>query len=318
MLTGAVALAVLLLLPTAAFAQSEGGVLHLVREGENLGDISVRYGVSVDYLVRINELSDPNLLAVGQRLVIREGGAQSHVVQRGDVLSSIAAAYGMTARDLTALNGLENPDRLVVGQRLIVTPRVERTYQVAAGDSLWEIARRHEVSMDAIIAANELRDPSRLRPGQKLVIPAIGGGSDIQRIEPAMARGSRTAQSISFMWPVRGRITSKFGPRWGRMHYGLDIAAPTGTPVLAAAGGTVTYSGWAGSAGIMVTIDHGDGSQTRYLHNADTLVRVGDRVRSGQRVALVGSTGESTGPHLHLEVLIDGEKQDPLDWLPPR
>jgi len=302
-------------LPLTTSAQAEGGVFHVVQRGETLWDISRRYGVTIDHLVQLNELSDPNRLVVGQKLVIQEGEARTHVVRKGETLTSIARLYGVKVQDLIALNELKDPNRLVVGQELIITPRVQRTHVVETGDTLWYIARKYEVSVEAIVSVNALADPNRLRVGQKLVIPAIGGGTDA----PAVASRSRTSeQGVSLVWPVDGRITSRFGTRWGRMHNGVDIAAPAGTPVLAAAPGKVTYAGWAGSYGMLVTIDHGNGVETRYAHNSRILVKVGDEVQRGQRIALVGSTGNSTGPHLHFEVLVNGENRDPLDWLPNR
>ncbi|MBO8142490.1 MAG: LysM peptidoglycan-binding domain-containing M23 family metallopeptidase [Firmicutes bacterium] len=297
--------------PFAATA-ADGGLLHVVQRGETLWEIGRRYGVPVEELVQLNELSDPNRLVVGQKLIIREGEGRVHIVQPGDNLTRIARLYGVRVQDLIALNGLTDPDRLAVGQRLIVTPRVQRTHVVAAGDTLWDIARRYEVSVDAIASANGIADPALLRIGQKLVIPAIGGGDG--PAVPVLVRAAE--QRVSLVWPLQGRITSRFGMRWGRMHHGMDIAAPIGTPVQAAAAGTVTYSGWAGSYGMLVTIEHGNGVETRYAHLSRTLVKAGDRVQKGQRIALVGSTGNSTGPHLHFEVLIDGEPRDPADWLP--
>lgn len=302
-------------LPLAASAQAEGGVFHVVQRGETLWEISRRYGVSVDYLVQLNELRDPNRLVVGQKLVIREGEARTHVVQKGETLTSIARLYGVKVQDLIALNELKDPDRLRVGQELVITPRVQRTHVVVKGDTLWDIARTYEVTVDAIVSANALVNPNQLRVGQKLVIPAIGGGTDNRTV---VGQARTLEQRLSLSWPVDGRITSQFGPRWGRMHYGIDIAAPTGTPVAAAAPGKVTYADWAGSYGMLVTIDHGNGVETRYAHNSRILVKVGDEVQRGQRIALVGSTGNSTGPHVHFEVLVDGENRNPLDWLPKR
>lgn len=124
-------------------------------------------------------------------------------------------------------------------------------------------------------------------------------------------------------WPLpeQGSISSGFGmrrhPTSGehREHGGLDIAVPTGTPVLAASGGVVTHAGPAGSYGQMVELDHGDGIVTRYAHQSDITVTVGQKVRAGETVGAVGSTGASTGPHLHLEVRQDGEPLDPMDFL---
>jgi murein DD-endopeptidase MepM/ murein hydrolase activator NlpD len=111
------------------------------------------------------------------------------------------------------------------------------------------------------------------------------------------------AVSNGYAWPTRGVITSGYGRRWGRMHRGIDIGAPIGTPVIASAGGVVEFSGWnSGGYGNMVDIRHPDGSMTRYAHNSRLLVRTGQQVDQGQQISEVGSTGYSTGPHLHFEV----------------
>jgi len=115
--------------------------------------------------------------------------------------------------------------------------------------------------------------------------------------------------------PTRGRISSRFGQRWGRLHAGVDIAAPTGTPIYAAKDGRVSYAGYRGGYGKLVEINHGNGLVTRYGHCSKLLVSSGKRVKKGQLIALVGSTGNSTGPHLHFEVRINGKAVDPLKWL---
>lgn len=122
------------------------------------------------------------------------------------------------------------------------------------------------------------------------------------------------------IWPVTGRITSPFGPRtiFGGedFHRGLDIAVPLGTPIAAAAGGQVIWSGEKGSYGNLIQIDHGNGCVTYYAHCSALQAAVGDWVAQGQTIALVGSTGRSTGPHCHFEVLWQGERLDPQNCLP--
>ena len=110
-------------------------------------------------------------------------------------------------------------------------------------------------------------------------------------------------------------LTSGFGERWGRQHSGIDMALPTGSPVYAAKDGTVTWSGYKDSYGNLVIIDHGDGMETYYAHCSRLDVEVGRQVAAGQQIAAVGSTGNSTGPHLHFEVRIGGVARDPADWL---
>jgi murein DD-endopeptidase MepM/ murein hydrolase activator NlpD len=126
---------------------------------------------------------------------------------------------------------------------------------------------------------------------------------------------SRSPSASGFIWPVSGPVTSGFGWRWGRLHEGIDIAVPTGTPVAAAAAGTVIYSGWMGGYGNLVVIDHGGGLSTAYGHNSSLASGVGQPVAQGQVIAYSGSTGHSTGPHVHFEVRVGGSPVDPLGYL---
>jgi len=122
--------------------------------------------------------------------------------------------------------------------------------------------------------------------------------------------------AMGFIWPLRGVITSGFGMRWGRMHQGLDIDGETGDPIRAAKAGTVSMSGVAGGYGNMVVVDHGGGVATLYGHASQLLVTEGQQVSQGQLIAAVGSTGFSTGSHLHFEIRINGTPQNPLPFLP--
>jgi murein DD-endopeptidase MepM/ murein hydrolase activator NlpD len=123
-----------------------------------------------------------------------------------------------------------------------------------------------------------------------------------------------------YIWPAKGVLTSGFGWRWGRMHKGVDIAAPIGTPIVAAAPGEVVSAGWnSGGYGNLVKLQHADGSITLYAHNSRILVRPGQRVEQGELISEMGSTGFSTGPHLHFEVHPGGQSAvNPIAFLPSR
>jgi murein DD-endopeptidase MepM/ murein hydrolase activator NlpD len=140
------------------------------------------------------------------------------------------------------------------------------------------------------------------------------------RIRAAQAAAGTVTTTVAssgsgFVWPVNGVLTSGYGWRWGRMHEGIDIAAPSGSPVVAAAAGTVIYAGWMGGYGNLVVIDHGGGVATAYGHNTGFAVGTGQSVGQGQVIAYCGSTGNSTGPHVHFEVRINGAAVDPLGYL---
>jgi murein DD-endopeptidase MepM/ murein hydrolase activator NlpD len=157
---------------------------------------------------------------------------------------------------------------------------------------------------------------------------AVGHMRDLQAESASLAAKIRSAQSTAivpgptgapsaagFIWPVHGVLTSGFGYRWGRMHEGIDLAVSSGTPVVAAASGTVIVAGWMGGYGNLVVVDHGGGVSTAYGHNTMVTVGVGQHVAQGQLISYSGSTGHSTGPHVHFEVRINGSPVDPMGYL---
>ena len=131
----------------------------------------------------------------------------------------------------------------------------------------------------------------------------------------ASSTGTGTPSASGFIWPVNGTVVSGFGWRWGRMHEGIDISTSSGTPTWSAAAGTVIHSGWLGGYGNLVVVDHGNGLATAYAHASAILVGVGQQVSQGETLSLVGSTGNSSGPHLHFEVRVNGAAVDPLFYM---
>ena len=148
--------------------------------------------------------------------------------------------------------------------------------------------------------------------------------SNLIRQREAAARASRGGASVGdgrvsgmgLIWPVRGSVTSEYGYRWGRMHQGLDIGAGTGTPIHAAKAGEVMFSGTMSGYGNVVIVDHGGGFSTLYAHQSRIASSEGQRVSQGQTIGYVGSTGRSTGPHLHFETRVNGSAQNPRRYLP--
>lgn len=167
-------------------------------------------------------------------------------------------------------------------------------------------------------AANDLS----LLEEQEAALRAIADAWDAKILEWQRMLNRQQKGELAFIWPVTGTITSYFGPRpdpftgvW-RNHSGMDIAARTGTPILAAEDGVVIYSGWIDGYGYTIIIDHGGGLSTLYAHASKLIAQAGQSVSRGDTVALVGSTGYSTGPHLHFEVRLNGTRVEPLDYLP--
>ena len=137
------------------------------------------------------------------------------------------------------------------------------------------------------------------------IVPGMSGGLSWPEL-PDFGQ-LRRPQLSGFIWPAKGTLTSGYGWRWGRMHRGIDVANSVGTPIIAAADGKVVFSGWSsGGYGYLVELAHTDGSKTRYAHNSTLLVKKGQSVRQGTAIARMGSTGRSTGPHLHFEVIKPG------------
>ncbi len=154
-----------------------------------------------------------------------------------------------------------------------------------------------------------LRNNMQAYRSDAMELPPLGVPDTYLPQTPAIVAG--------YIWPAQGVLTSGYGWRWGRMHKGIDIAGPIGTPIVAAAPGVVTYAGWDdGGYGILVEIEHLDGSITRYAHNNRILVREGQQVEQGQQISEMGSTGNSTGPHLHFEIHPRGQgAADPMAHL---
>jgi len=151
---------------------------------------------------------------------------------------------------------------------------------------------------------------ARLRHARRARLAAVARALTTPPPEPPPA-----SVPGSYAWPGDGPITSYFGTRWGRPHTGVDIDAPTGSPVVAAQAGTVTLAGWKNGYGQTVIIDHGSGVQTLYAHQSRLLVRQGQQVAQGQQLGTVGATGNVTAAHLHYEVHVSGVPRNPLPWL---
>jgi murein DD-endopeptidase MepM/ murein hydrolase activator NlpD len=144
---------------------------------------------------------------------------------------------------------------------------------------------------------------------------AIGAKIRAAQAQHGSSGATSTPSAAGLVWPVNGPITSPFGWRWGRMHQGIDIGASTGTPIHAAAAGTVIYCGWEEGYGNFVVIDHGGNLATAYGHQSAIAVACGQTVAQGQVIGYVGCTGHCTGPHLHFEVRINGNPVDPMGYL---
>lgn len=211
---------------------------------------------------------------------------------RADVARSEARAEQAAAEAASARSGLEEQQ----ADLLAVRDDRRRLLGRVQGD-------RRQIEAEARdLERRSARLADRIRAAQ-------GSASGPVAAVPAPATGTR------FIWPVRGTLTSTFGPRWGRMHQGIDIAGASGTPIAASAAGTVIVAGWSGGYGNLVVVDHGEGVSTAYAHNSSIAVSVGQKVGQGTVLAGMGTTGNSTGVHSHFEMRINGAAVDPLGYL---
>lgn len=237
----------------------------------------------------------------------------THKVLAGETLFAIARLHGADIAAIKQANGLSG-DQIQAGQVLqIPGAQPVRRYTVQQGDSLWELASRYDFSLSDLLASNpQVYNPGHLKIGQEIILPATGGSGE------AVAATISQLPSLTglFAWPVIAPISSPFGPRDGRNHNGLDLAANMGDSVKAARAGEVTLAGTVQGYGETVILKHDDGTETLYAHSSRLLVHKGQRVRQGEEIAKVGSTGHSTGPHLHFEIIVNNKAYDPLLYLP--
>lgn len=213
-----------------------------------------------------------------------------HVVRAGDTVSRVAVRSGVTRQSIVSTNHLANPDRLRVGQRLMLAG-CGASRRAAARDP--EIAGEPPGGRPLLARVGPRRVPTRLF----LAVPAFNG--------PA----------TGFIWPVEGPIVSGFGKRRGGWHAGVDIKADIGTPILAAAPGVVTVSGWEASYGHVIKIEHTEGFITVYAHNLQNLVKAGEEVDAGTVIATVGRTGRATAYHVHFEIRREDMAYNPIHLL---
>lgn len=251
-------------------------------------------------------------------------------VQAGDTLSTIANGNGLYVADVVALNdGLTADSVLHVGDEIIITvpePELsvttveESTYdesynaevQYVDNDSWY--TNQTQVLQEGAEGYREVTALITSKNGTEQSREIISESILQEAVPQIIERGTQTPPT--YIKPISGgRLTSTFKWRWGRMHKGVDWACPKGTTIMASCGGTVVQAGWFSGYGYCVTLKHPDGKQTRYGHMSKVLVSVGQSVKQGERIGLSGNTGNSTGPHVHFEIIINGSQVNPLPYL---
>ena len=259
-----------------------------------------------------------------------------YYVARGDTVYGIARRFGLPIRSLLDANGIEPPYVLKIGQKLVLP--LPRSYTVQKGDTVYGISRRHRVDITEFVRLNGINPPFTIALGQKVLIPPgtkVGAPANgaprpqprastlppkvaglaalpARRTQPPVAASPSPVvipkppprQDAKFLWPVKGKVISSFGPKGGGLHNdGINISAPRGSIVRAAESGVVAYAGnELKGFGNLVLLKHAGGWTTAYAHNDTIAVRRGQTVRRGQQIARVGSSGNVAQPQLHFEL----------------
>ncbi len=297
----------------------------IARQTERLGRLRGEYRLALSRLEqRVRELymtDGPDALAF-----VLGTASFADLIDHLDLLNRIGRQDERIAARVKA-----SRDGVADARRRTKAARVEAAHVEAAVASATSeqqgVVSRLVASRDALVAAR--RDKSATlasirddRASTLAEIDALEEQSAVlaERIRQAQQQSSSVPVVVPsgsgvLGWPVSGPVTSGFGLRWGRMHEGIDIAVAEGTPVRAAGAGTVIYAGWMGGYGNLVVVDHGNGLSTAYAHNSSLGVGVGQSVTAGQVVSYSGNTGNSTGPHVHFEVRVNGSAVDPLGYL---
>jgi len=237
-------------------------------------------------------------------------GLRAYVAAPGDTLLSIAARFGVAPQTLAYNNGLRSSTDLHPGQSLVVPPLDAAIYVVRDGDTLLGIAASFGADPDGVRTVNSVAyEPEDVSPGRVLLIPMPDGRYPGFRL---VVTEAPRVLAPRVRWPTDGVVTQLFSS----VHTGVDIAAPYGSPVVASGSGTVTAVGWRGSGGLSVCVLLDWGLETCDYHLSATSVELGDRVVAGERIAAVGSSGVSTGPHVHWEARTNGVLVDPMTYAP--
>lgn len=247
-------------------------------------------------------------------------------VQSGDVIGQIAERFGISVQTILWSNNLTAKSYIRPGDQLAIMPVDGITHKVKSGDTVSKIARTYDADADEILSYNNIT-PTTVRIGETLLIP---GGVKPQPVysKPTYTTTRPTQfnnvvapkPSVSvpagtnYLWPTSATIITQY---YGWRHGGLDIAGPVGTPLYATKAGTVAASacGWNWGYGCYVKLDHGGGVTSIYAHASQLYVSVGEYVSQGQAIAAMGSTGNSSGPHIHFEIQINGRRQNPLAYI---
>lgn len=241
---------------------------------------------------------------------------QEYIVQPGETITAIAKRFNVSVNTLLWANNLSAYSLIRPGNKLIILPVSGVLHKIKKGDTLASLAKKYNAEVNKILLANQIINEEQISIGQNLIIP--GGEIKPSALAPTnslasnLRKKSNETNAGGYIWPTNARhITQYFTWR----HNGLDIAGPTGSPIYAAKPGRIITAGWNRSGyGNYIIMQHADGSKTLYGHMSKLYVKIGNQVEQGETIGAMGSTGRSTGSHLHFEVIINGGRFNPLSY----
>lgn len=253
----------------------------------------------------------------------------TYQVQQGDCLSLVAQNFGMSTKELMELNQLSDSEYVNTGDELLITVpepllsvivQEKNTYteqyqsEVVYKDNNSWYTNQQVVVEEGCVGVREVTANVTYRDGKEQGREIIQEVLQQESRPKVIEKGTQVPPT--YIKPLTGgSFSSPFGIRWGRRHEGVDWSCPVGTAIKASCGGTVASAGWQNGYGNCIVISHSDGKQTKYAHLSSILVTAGQKVAQGDKIALSGNTGRSTGPHLHFEIIIGGQPVDPLKYL---
>lgn len=272
--------------------QRKETISYAVKMGDTISTIAQEFEVSVSTILWENNLTAYSIIRPGNTLDILPVSGISHVVKKGESITLLADKYKVTEDEIIAFNKLDNSGRLIMDQKLIIPGGRKINENVNSSD---DEAKTKTYSGLAVI---------------KKFIGSDDGKTSVKDI--AKDFNATPLRGNKMNWPTVGNRISQY---YSWKHHAIDIANKIGTPLYAADAGVVEVAGWGTGYGNQIVIDHGGGKKTRYAHASKFYVEKGEKVAKGQIIAAMGSTGWSTGSHIHFEVIINGIKYNPLNYI---
>jgi murein DD-endopeptidase MepM/ murein hydrolase activator NlpD len=276
---------------------------YVVQPGDTLASIAAKFGLNVGTVVWANNLKNTAIIRPGDSLTILPISGVLHTVKKGETVGKIATSYKINVDEIAAANRL-NGSTLAVGQSIIIPggspiePPKPKPAPVVVGNPTKKVTVRTDIPVSKI--SNKSYD----------VYQEVTSNQSDDRPKPADLPSDASRSRL--LWPTKLRVINQY---YGWKHTGVDIDGDYTDPIYASEDGVIKEAGWnSGGYGLQIVIDHDNGMKTRYAHASKLFVAAGDKVKRGEVIAMVGTTGRSTGTHLHYEVYVNGKRQNPLAY----